>query len=447
MRLPARARVLLVLMIIAAAALPIVLYWQLFGGGPAVTPHEARQRLSQPGSKALLVDVSSPEAYKASHLVGAANWPYHDIMALSSTGQLPQQFRGRPLLLICRSGLSSALATRRLRQLGMPDVTNVRGGMQAWVADAEPAGPAAYTTLRKVSGETVGPPFRESPPLEQWAAVLSGFAIKPTYMLLSLLLIVVLWRSVHVELVALRWGLTFFLIGETACAVNYFAFADQSYLTEFVHSFGMVLCFGFATYAFLEGVDRRLIRYSDPQQRCAALGLCRQCIKQADVPCRLRQLFYVLIPAHIILAFMPLLAPIGSGLAGLETPSYNTRIFGAFYNYSHPAIYQLYELRFLPVVAIALMGASLAVLLLNRSDPVRWSKFLFAAGMGPLGFSLLRLFIYAPYRQNQVWFTFWEEVTELMFVVGAGAVLWLFRRGLFAGEGAPGETDRATETA
>jgi hypothetical protein len=37
----------------------------------------------------------------------------------------------------------------------------------------------------------------------------------------------------------------------------------------------MVLCFGLATYAILEGMDLRLIRYSAPEEKCAALGLCR----------------------------------------------------------------------------------------------------------------------------------------------------------------------------
>jgi len=142
------------------------------------------------------------------------------------------------------------------------------------------------------------------------------------------------------------------------------------------------------------------------------------------VPCGLRRTFYVLIPATIVLAFMPLLAqPV--------TASYNTHILGTFYNYSHPVIYQIYEIRYLPLAAIAALTASLLVLLLKKTDPVSWSKMLFAVGMGALGFSLMRLFILAPYSNNQVWFVFWEEITELMFVAGAGIVLWIFRPGLF----------------
>jgi len=146
----------------------------------------------------------------------------------------------------------------------------------------------------------------------------------------------------------------------------------------------------------------------------------------------LRRMFYLLIPATMTLAFMPL-------TADFSADSYNTTILGTLYNYSHAVLYQVYEIRLLPVAALALMAASFAVLLLKKREPVAWSKFLFAAGMGPLGFSLMRLFIYAPYHANQVWFAFWEEITELLFVVGVAVILWLFRKGLFAGPADAGD--------
>ena len=169
-----------------------------------------------------------------------------------------------------------------------------------------------------------------------------------------------------------------------------------------------------------------------PAKACAALPLCRQCIKHAEAPCGLRRMFYLLIPATMTLAFMPL-------TADFSADSYNTTILGTLYNYSHAVLYQVYEIRLLPVAALALMAASFAVLLLKKREPVAWSKFLFAAGMGPLGFSLMRLFIYAPYHANQVWFAFWEEITELLFVVGVAVILWLFRKGLFAGPADAGD--------
>jgi hypothetical protein len=49
-----------------------------------------------------------------------------------------------------------------------------------------------------------------------------------------------------------------------------------------------------------------------------------------------------------------------------------------------------------------------------------------------MGFSLLRLIFFSLHSDNQVWFDFWEEVTELMFVAAIAFILWAFRKSLFA---------------
>jgi rhodanese-related sulfurtransferase len=415
---------MLVAIIVIGGTLPLGLYWLFVARVPSLAAGQAKELLSKPGSPAALLDVRPRQEYADSHLEGAGSWPLEDIMALRPGAELPEPYRGKTLLLICNAGLSSALAARKLREISDADVFSVSGGMQAWVADARRPCLAAFCRVRTASAGTTGLPFRRSSWLRQFVAVVTAFAVKPFYMLLALVLVGVLWRSRSSDLVALRWGLTFFFLGELVCLVNFLLFRDQSRLLEYLHSFGMVLTFGFNTYAVFEALDLRLVRYSDPDDRCAALGLCRSCIKYADVPCGLRRVFYVLIPAHIALAFIPF-------LARPQPVSYNTEIFGAFYNYAHFVSYQLYELRYLPLAAMALMTASLLALVLKKTDPVRLSKVLFACGMGALGFSLLRLFTFAPYRNDLVWFIFWEEATELMFVVGVGILLWIFRRGLF----------------
>jgi hypothetical protein len=35
------------------------------------------------------------------------------------------------------------------------------------------------------------------------------------------------------------------------------------------------------------------------------------------------------------------------------------------------------------------------------------------------------------YRDHLAWFGFWEEITELLFIIGIGVVLWIFRQGRF----------------
>lgn len=263
-----------------------------------------------------------------------------------------------------------------------------------------------------------------TPRYEQWAAVVSGFGLKTTYSLLSLLWAIVLWRSKAADLVALRWGMIAFFLGENACAVNYLVFHETSYLFEYLHMIGMLVSFGLTAYAVLEGFDGRLLGLSDPDRRCAALPLCRRCAKVAVVPCGGKRVFLLVIPALVVIALMP-------WCADWHATSCNTRIFGSVYNYSHLLYRQAFELLYCPAAAMVLLTASLVILVAKRRDPLPLAKLTFAAAMGPLGFGFFRMVLASAYSQNLVWHNFWEETTELLFIVAVGFVLWTFRRGLF----------------
>ncbi|MGN6326560.1 rhodanese-like domain-containing protein [Pseudolysinimonas sp.] len=73
-----------------------------------------------------LVDVRSPQEWKAGHVATARNIPLDRLAR--SLGQLPA---GASIVTICHSGVRSAAAARTLRGLGRTAVT-VRGGMIAW---------------------------------------------------------------------------------------------------------------------------------------------------------------------------------------------------------------------------------------------------------------------------------------------------------------------------
>jgi len=271
------------------------------------------------------------------------------------------------------------------------------------------------------------PAFHDTSPLEQWLAFSTAVAIKPVYLLLSLVLIIWLWRRKASDLVALRRGLIAFWLGENACSVNFLIYHGNGELWEYLHNFGMTVAFSFITYAVLEGVDQRLIKYSAAKDRCAALGLCRACIKYADVPCGFRRVFTLLIPATLVLALMPL-------CAGLREVAYDTNIVGSIQHFAQTRPRQLFEIRYCPLLAILLLTASWLVLRFKRTEPVALAKVLFAAAMGPLSFGLMRLFLFAAYREDLAWFIFWEEATELLFVVAVAFVLLIFRQSLFAAE-------------
>ena len=267
--------------------------------------------------------------------------------------------------------------------------------------------------------------FRTASLFEQWLVVVTAFGIKPAYMLLSLIAIIWLWRQHSPDLAALRWGLVAFWIGENACSVNYMLVNGNSDFWEYLHNFGMGVCFSFVTYALLEGMDLRLIKLSAAKERCSALTLCRKCIKYTDVPCGLVRVFKMLIPATLVAALVLLCAPV-------KTTAYDTKILGTTVYYTETLADQLFEIRYGPALSILLLIASWLVLLLKREEPVSLSKVLFAAAIGPLGFGFLRLFLFAAFRDDLIQFVVWEEVTELVFAFAVLFMLFVFRRTLLS---------------
>jgi len=90
-----------------------------------VAPPDASAQVR--GGGAALIDVRGFDEFVAGHAEGAACVPLPDLERRA--GELPTD---RPLLVICQSGGRSALAAARLRALGMDNVTDVRGGFDAW---------------------------------------------------------------------------------------------------------------------------------------------------------------------------------------------------------------------------------------------------------------------------------------------------------------------------
>ncbi len=407
-------------LIVLGILLPIGGYWLLVGGTPTVTPWQAKRLLVPSTGSCVLVDVRVPSDFAAGHIDGAVNWPLTRVVAADTSHDLPPSVQHKTMLLLDDVGVASGQATRHLRAMGVADAWRVRGGIQEWIRSAEGPDDTSYARWRTNAEGTDRLPFREPVLADQIVSVTAFFVLKPIYTLLSLMVIVVLWRSTSPELVALKWGMLFFLVGENLCAVNVLGFQETSYLLEYGHSIGMVICLGFVTYAVLEGIDRRILGFSDPAHRCGAIGLCGRCIKNADVPCGLRRLFVMLILLCLLLAFM-------LPTADWHDQAYNTMVFGQFYHYGHLRVFQWLETWGCGGAAIMLLATSLATVLWGRDKSLQRAKITFSAGIGALGFGLLRTVIGGLYDQSRVWYGFWEEATELLLLSGICFVLWTFR--------------------
>ena len=77
----------------------------------------------------LLIDLREPEAYAASHLMGAINIPYTELG--DWTSRLPQ---GVLLILYDQDGSLSDQAAQNLNNIGFPDAKSLLGGFDEWTS-------------------------------------------------------------------------------------------------------------------------------------------------------------------------------------------------------------------------------------------------------------------------------------------------------------------------
>ena len=89
---------------------------------------ETFRELLQKGFDGILLDVREREEHAWAHLEGCRLAPLSEFM--SHLDDLP---RDRPYLVYCKSGQRSARAATIMNDAGFPDVTNLRGGIAAWL--------------------------------------------------------------------------------------------------------------------------------------------------------------------------------------------------------------------------------------------------------------------------------------------------------------------------
>jgi len=255
---------------------------------------------------------------------------------------------------------------------------------------------------------------------EQVMVCVASFGLKPLYEIVSLVLIIRLWRHPGSETVALRYGLLAFFLGENACALNYLLFEENSYLLEYFHIYGMLVCFSFVSYAVLRVLDKKIIKYTVLQERCSLLFFCRQCYKHHSVSCTVRRLYQLFIVGCAIMAFIPLTAALG----GYHVVG---DVFGTAVVFGHSLAQQILENRVWPLGAVLCLTVSFVVLQRRKETGFETAKSWLSAGLGLLGFSLMRFFVFSSFKENPIWADIWEELTESLFVFAVYFLLFMSR--------------------
>lgn len=97
------------------------------------------------GDGVAVIDVRDPAEWEATHIPGVTNIPLGYL-----TDRLHEIPRDRRVVLHCQEGWRSAIGASVLMARGFDKVTNLKGGLQAWVTGGNPVqpGPAAAPTDR-----------------------------------------------------------------------------------------------------------------------------------------------------------------------------------------------------------------------------------------------------------------------------------------------------------
>ena len=102
---------------------------RLFRGYKAIKPAELTGLLNQGG--ALVVDLSAIADFEKGHLPGSRNIVPSQF---DPEGKLLAGARQSPVALVCRNGMASTTAARKLKKAGFEQVFWLDGGIAAWEA-------------------------------------------------------------------------------------------------------------------------------------------------------------------------------------------------------------------------------------------------------------------------------------------------------------------------
>lgn len=113
-----------IIMIIAVVF--VVKFFLPLKGISNITAKEAKDKFKEKDVQ--FIDVRTPAEYKGNHQKEFKNIPLSNL-----AGRTNELDKNKEVVVICQSGMRSAKAAKILKKQGFEKVTNVKGGMTAWV--------------------------------------------------------------------------------------------------------------------------------------------------------------------------------------------------------------------------------------------------------------------------------------------------------------------------
>ena len=255
---------------------------------------------------------------------------------------------------------------------------------------------------------------------EQLLVIISGCVIKPTYMVLSFILILFLRKKKEKDLVLINLGLITFLVGELFCAINFLLAGGENDLFETLHGLGMVGLWIFLPWGIIRLLDERVIFFTDSTKRCAMSSLCHKCWKTQNVICGINRILPYAAISLALLALMPITAPV-KPFKIIMTINDTPTIF------SFSPMVLFFELRLYAVLGSIFLLYS-GIILKFRNNKFNISEIFFFIGFGFMFYSLFRFVLLACYDGIPQWMNFWEEFSELIMISLLSYFLFIFRK-------------------
>lgn len=104
-------------------------------------------------NNAVVVDLRSSDAHARGHIVNARSIPSDELEAKLST---LTDFKSKPVIAVCDSGISSTRAVNTLRQKGFESVYGLKGGMNGWSQAGLPVVTGKKTKSKSAKGKKRG---------------------------------------------------------------------------------------------------------------------------------------------------------------------------------------------------------------------------------------------------------------------------------------------------
>jgi rhodanese-related sulfurtransferase len=107
--------------------LGLLIHNLIVGERGSVDPLAATELINR--QDAVVIDVRPAADFAKGHIINAVNIPmngFKNQMAVLS------KYKGRPIVISCRSGSQSSAACHILRKAGFEEVFNLKGGVMAW---------------------------------------------------------------------------------------------------------------------------------------------------------------------------------------------------------------------------------------------------------------------------------------------------------------------------